>query len=121
SKSFIKNNISPEEIINLHMQALSELYPNLFKEFKYSMDFLMETMISYGLALQEFQTLREEQLALKSEISVAASMQDTHLASVKPTIQGLDIGVIRVPANQMNDDSHHVIKAKDGSFGIALP
>lgn len=120
SKSFIKNNISPEEIINLHMQALSELYPNLFKEFKYSMDFLMETMISYGLALQEFQTLREEQLALKSEISVAASMQDTLLATVKPEIEGLDIGVISVPANQMNGDYHHFIKGKDGSLGIAL-
>src|SRR5690625_2458903 len=137
SKSFIKNNISPEEIINLHMQALSELYPNLFKEFKYSMDFLMETMISYGLALQEFQTLREEQLALKSEISVAASMQDTLLSTVKPTIEGLDIGVISVPAHQitiegldigvisvpahqMNGDYHHFIKGKDGSLGIAL-
>src|SRR5690625_4857181 len=120
SKSFIKNNISPEEIINLHMQALSELYPNLFKEFKYSMDFLMETMISYGLALQEFQTLREEQLDLKSEISVAASMQDTLLATVKPTIEGLDIGVISVPAHQMNGDYHHFIKGKDGSLGIAL-
>src|SRR5690625_5026827 len=102
------------------MQALSELYPNLFKEFKYSMDFLMETMISYGLALQEFQTLREEQLALKSEISVAASMQGTLLATVKPTIEGLDIGVIGVPANQMNGDYHHFIKDKDGSLGIAL-
>src|SRR5690625_5698245 len=38
SKSFIKNNISPEEIINLHMQALSVLYSNLFKVFKYSME-----------------------------------------------------------------------------------
>src|SRR5690625_6970068 len=88
SKSFIKNNISPEEIINLHMQALSELYPNLFKEFKYSMDFLMETMISYGLALQEVQTLREEQLALKTEISVAASMKGRIVARVHVKIEG---------------------------------
>lgn len=120
SKSFIKNNILPEEIVNLHMQALAELHPNLSIESKDSMDFLLETMISYGLALQEYQTLREEQLELKSEISVAASMQDTLLATIKPEIEGLDIGVISVPANQMNGDYHHFIKGKDSSFGIAL-
>ncbi|HLR67307.1 PP2C family protein-serine/threonine phosphatase [Virgibacillus alimentarius] len=120
SKSFLKNNILPEEIVNLHMQALDELYPSLSGEFQRSMNFLLETMISYGLAHQEFQTLREEQLALKSQIAVAASMQDTLLATSKPNIEGLDIGVISVPANQMNGDYHHFIESNDGSIGIAL-
>ncbi|MFD1038360.1 PP2C family protein-serine/threonine phosphatase [Virgibacillus byunsanensis] len=120
SKSFIKNNILPEEIVNLHIQALTELYPSLSSNVQNSMEFLLETMISYGLAHQEYQTLREEQSELKSEISVAASMQDTLLATKTPKIEGLDIGVISVPANQMNGDYHHFITGKDGSLGIAV-
>ncbi|MFZ3578924.1 PP2C family protein-serine/threonine phosphatase, partial [Virgibacillus sp. DJP39] len=120
SKSFIKNNILPEEIVSLHNQALAEIYPDLFEDFQPSMDFLMESMISYGLAHQEYQTLREQQIALKSEISVAAGMQDTLLATKKPEIEGLDIGVISVPANQMNGDYYHFIKGEDGSLGVAI-
>ncbi|MFC2947777.1 PP2C family protein-serine/threonine phosphatase [Virgibacillus sediminis] len=120
SKSFIKNHILPEEIVNLHIQALSELYPGLSEEFQHSMDFLLEAMISYGLAHQEIQMLREQQLALKSEISVAASMQETLLGTSKPDVEGLDIGVVSVPAHQMNGDYHHFVKGEDGSIGIAI-
>src|SRR5699024_2131835 len=88
SKAFIKNNILPEEIINLHIRALKELYPNLFKDFEHSMDFLLEAMISYGLAHQEIQILKEEQMELKSEISVAAEMQQTLLKTNKTEIEG---------------------------------
>ncbi|HLS60758.1 MAG TPA: PP2C family protein-serine/threonine phosphatase [Virgibacillus sp.] len=120
TKSFIKHNIPPEEIINIHNQALEEIYPGLSSEIDHSMQFLLETMIAYGLAYQEFQVLREEQLKLKSEISVAASMQDTFLATTKPKIEGIDIGVISVPAEQMNGDYHHFVKGKDGSLGVAI-
>lgn len=120
SKSFLKDNILPEEIVNLHNQALQEVFPELSKEVKDSMSFLLETMISYGLAHQEFQTLRDEQITLKSEISVAASMQSTLLATKKPEIEGLDIGVVSVPAHQMNGDYYHFIKTDEGNLGIAI-
>lgn len=119
TKSFIKNRIMPEDIVNLHIQAFAELYPedDLVKR---GMNFLLEMMISYGLALQEYQTLREKQLELKSEISVAANMQKTLLKTTIPHVDGLDIGVISVPAHQMNGDYHHFVSGKDGSIGIAL-
>jgi sigma-B regulation protein RsbU (phosphoserine phosphatase) len=120
SKSFLKDNILPEEIVNLHMQALTELDPGLSAKFQDSMNFLLETMIAYGMAHQEYQALREKQLELKSEISVAANMQNTLLSTIKPVVEGLDIGVISVPASQMNGDYHHFIKGEDGSLGIAL-
>src|SRR5699024_2753213 len=120
SKSFIKNNILPEEIINLHNQALTDLYPNLAVQMKDSMTFLLEIMISYGLALQETQSLKEQQILLKSEIAVAADMQKSLLGTEMYDIEGLDIGVISVPANQMNGDYHHFVKGDDGSLGIAI-
>lgn len=120
SKNFIKSSVPPDEIVNLHNQALMELYPELSTEIQHAMNFLLETMISYGLAHQELETIKEKQMELKSEISVAASMQETLLATTTPQIKGLDIGVISVPAEQMNGDYHHFIKPDDGSLGIAI-
>ncbi|GAA0447292.1 MAG: PP2C family protein-serine/threonine phosphatase [Bacillota bacterium] len=120
SKSFIKNHILPDEIVNMHIQALAELYPSLSEDIQSSMNFLLEAMIAYGIAHQEYQMLREKQSELKSEISVAASMQETLLGTIKPEIEGLDIGVISVPAHQMNGDYHHFVKGSDGSLGIAM-
>lgn len=120
SKQFIKENVLPDEIINLHNQALIEIFPDLSFDIQYSMNFLLETMIAYGLAHQEFQTLKEEQMELKSEISVAANVQKTLLATTKPHIEGVDIGVISVPAEQMNGDYYHFVKDGQGTLKIAI-
>ncbi|RKQ30933.1 PP2C family protein-serine/threonine phosphatase [Oceanobacillus halophilus] len=120
SKSFLKNNILPEEIVNLHIQVLQELYPDLSEDIKHSMDFLLEAMISYGIKQQEIQTLKEQQMAIKSEISVAASMQETLLKADIPSIDGLEIGAISVPAHQMNGDYYHFVKGKNGTLGLAI-
>ncbi|WP_217587384.1 PP2C family protein-serine/threonine phosphatase [Lentibacillus saliphilus] len=120
SKAFIKNHILPDEIVSLHIQSLMELYPSLSQDIQNSMRFLLETMIYYGLAHQEYQALRENQLALRSEISLAANVQTTLLKTDKPDIEGLDIGVISMPAHQMNGDYYHFIKGKQDSLGIAV-
>lgn len=120
SKEFIQNNILPEEIVNLHIQAMGEINPSLMEDYRHSMNFLLEAMIFYGLALQEIKLLREEKHEMQSEISIAANMQNTLLGTEKPSIEGLDIGVISVPAHQMNGDYHHFLKSADGSLGIAM-
>lgn len=120
SKIFIKNTVLPDEIVNYHNKALTEIFPDLSTDIQNSMHFLLETMISYGLAMQELQVLREKQFQLHSEIAVAASMQETLLATTVPEIEGLEIGAISVPAEQMNGDYHHFVKGRDGSLGIAI-
>ncbi|WP_182201793.1 PP2C family protein-serine/threonine phosphatase [Paraliobacillus salinarum] len=120
SKLSMQHNISPEEIVNVHIKALQELYPDLPEQVNDSLNFLLEAMISYGLAYQEFQSLREKQSELKSEISVAAKMQETLLSTVKPTIKGLEIGAISVAANQMSGDYYHFVTDEDDTLGIAI-
>lgn len=120
SKLSMKHNILPEEIINIHIQSLKELYPQLSPTIDDSLNFLLETMISYGLAYQEFISLREKQTELESEIAVAASMQQTLLSTKKPEVPGLDIGAISVPAHQMNGDYYHFVKDRDQNIGIAI-
>ncbi|KGX87828.1 PP2C family protein-serine/threonine phosphatase [Pontibacillus marinus] len=120
SKHSIQQNISPDEIINVHFQALMELYPDVPDDIRNSMNFLLETMISYGLAYQEYQALREKQLELQSELSVAAKMQQTLLSTVKPEYNQLDVGATSHPAKQMNGDYYHFVEDQEGSLGIAI-
>lgn len=120
SKALIQKNILPEEIINLHMKAMEDIYPRLSEAYSHSLNFLLEAMISYGLAHQEFQTLREKQVEFKSEISVAANMQNTLLRSPIPEIKGMDIGVKSVPANELNGDYHYFTKGTDGRLELAI-
>ena len=120
SRLSVQHKVSPEEIIQIHIEALQSLYPELPREISESLNFLLETMISYGLALQENEYLREKQSELESEISVAANMQRTLLSTVKPTIPGLDIGAISVPASTMNGDYYHFVTNKEGELGVAL-
>ncbi|MCD5325856.1 MULTISPECIES: PP2C family protein-serine/threonine phosphatase [Pontibacillus] len=120
SKHSIQQNISPDEIVDVHLQALLELYPDIPENIMNSMNFLLETMISYGLAYQEYQALREKQFELQSEISVAANMQDTLLSTTKPDVEGLDIGVTSHPARQMSGDYYHFVQDQKGSVGIAV-
>ena len=120
SKQTMRHNILPEEIINIHIQSLKEIYPDLPPTIDDSLNFLLETMISYGLAYQEFISLREKQTELESEIAVAASMQQTLLSTKKPNVPGLDIGSISVPAHQMNGDYYHFVKDRHQNIGIAI-
>src|SRR5699024_1529163 len=99
---------------------LRELYPQIPREVQHAMNFLLETMISYGLAHQEFQTLRQKQLELESEIAIAASMQETLLATKKPETADLDIGVISVPAQQRTGEFYPIFNDQAGSIGIVV-
>lgn len=120
SKHSIQKKISPDEIINVHIQSLQEIYPEMPDHIQASMNFLLETMISYGVAYQEYQSLREKQLELKSEISVAANMQKTLLSTVKPELDEVEIGALSVPAKQMNGDYHHFVYDQKGTLGVAI-
>ncbi|GAB2555704.1 PP2C family protein-serine/threonine phosphatase [Gracilibacillus alcaliphilus] len=121
TRTSMQQHISPEEIINVHIQILKEIYPDMPHEIDASMKFLLETMISYGLAYQEFQSLREKQVELESEIAVAASMQQTLLSTTIPKVQGLEIGAVSVPAHRMNGDYIHFVTGGESSnIGIAI-
>ncbi|MER2254251.1 MAG: PP2C family protein-serine/threonine phosphatase, partial [Priestia megaterium] len=86
----------------------------------HSLDFLLEVMISYGLALREHQTLKNKQRELRSEIEVAANVQQTLLGTKVPASSTLEIGAISVPAKQMNGDYFHFVEEEHGGLSIAI-
>ncbi|MCY8823319.1 PP2C family protein-serine/threonine phosphatase, partial [Bacillus atrophaeus] len=68
---------------------------------------------------QEHQTLRGIQQEIKSEIEIAANVQQTLLETKIPQEEALDIGAISVPAKQMSGDYYHFVRDKE-SINIAI-
>lgn len=120
SVSFVRRNIFPEEIVRIHMKAIDSLFGGIFEDYKRSLEFLLESLIAYRKAHEEYEKLKLEQLELKSEIQVAANMQKTLLRTNIPQVQGIDIGAISVPFNIMNGDYFHFITGVDGTVGVAI-
>lgn len=120
SKSFVSKNIFPEEIVRMHIEAIQQIYGGVSENYKRSLLFLFESMHAYTSASKAYQNLVEEQIELKSEIEVAASMQETLLLTDKPHISNLDIGAISVPYHQMNGDYYHFVQGEDDAIGIAI-
>ena len=104
SRRFIEQEISPEEVISIHKIALSELSPDLPDELVNSLDYLIEMMIHYGLALKEHQSLIRRQEEIQMEINVAVKVQHTLLKTKIPDVKELDIGFITEPAKKMSGD-----------------
>ncbi|WP_226671386.1 PP2C family protein-serine/threonine phosphatase [Metabacillus litoralis] len=120
SRKTIEHQIPPEEIISAHRKVLQELFPDIQTEVLSSLDFLLEVMMGYGLAYQEHQSLRDQQLEIRSEIEIAANVQKTLLETTVPSIDALDIGAVSVPSKQMNGDYHHFVHDEQGvSIAVA--
>ncbi|KZN96119.1 phosphoserine phosphatase [Aeribacillus pallidus] len=115
----IEHKIPPEEIINIHLKVLKELLPDIPKKILDSFDFLLEVMVGYGLAYQEHQFLRGRQLELKSEIEIAANVQQALLQTNIPKVEELDIGVISVPAKIMNGD-YYQFAEHENTMSVAI-
>ncbi|WP_338157645.1 PP2C family protein-serine/threonine phosphatase [Piscibacillus halophilus] len=116
----IKQDVSPDEIIDEHYNTLLKLIPDMDSQIKDSFEFLIQTMTSYALAYKEYHELRTKQLELKAEIEVAANMQNTLLSTSIPQVDGLDIGATSIPAKLMNGDYYHFVQDDEGNVGVAI-
>lgn len=119
SRQLIQKNISPEEVISIHKASLEEILSDVPEEVWHSFDLLIEVMIRYGLALKEHQTLIQKQQNIQMEMELAANVQQTLLKTKVPTMCDLDIGIISVPANEMNGDYTHFLH-DNTTVGIAV-
>lgn len=120
SRKSIEEQIPPEEIISIHKSLLLEFFPELPQSVVSSFDVLLEVMVGYGLAYQEHQSLRDKQMEYRSEIEIAANVQQTLLGTSVPTVKGLDIGALSVPAKHMNGDYYHFVHDSGQSLNVAI-
>ncbi|MTH55164.1 SpoIIE family protein phosphatase [Bacillus mangrovi] len=119
SRQTLQQQIPPEEIVSIHRKVLQDLFPDTKEDVLSSLDFLLEVMVGYGLAYQEHQILRDKQLEIKSEIEIAANVQQTLLETKIPICDELDIGAVSIPSKQMNGDYHHFVQ-DENHISIAL-
>lgn len=119
SKQLIQKNISPEEMIGIHRAALEEVVSEIPEKIEHSFDLLIEVMIRYGLALHEHQNLIQKQENFRIEMDLAANVQKTLLKTTVPQVDGLDIGMLSVPAKEMNGDYVHFL-ADTQAVGIGI-
>ena len=120
SRQLIKENMTPEEMVNLHVVVARELIPDLPSEVLEANDFLLEVMVGYGLAYREHQSLRDRQKQLESELAVAAQMQQELLPKHIPKSPALDIGIKTVAADVVSGDYYHFIEDGNDHLGIAV-
>lgn len=120
SLELIRENMSPEEMVNLHVSVVQELIPSLPKEVLDANTVLLEVMVGYGLAYREHQSLRGRQKKLDSEFEVAAKMQQELLPKCVPENQSLDIGIKSVAANIVSGDYYHFREDNQNHLGIAV-
>ncbi|CAM3216425.1 PP2C family protein-serine/threonine phosphatase [Filibacter tadaridae] len=104
SRKFIEKEIPPEDVISIHKNALTDVFPEMQDQVAHSFDFLIEMMIHYGLALREHQSLIQKQEEMQMEMVLATKVQSTLLKTKIPDFKGLDIGFLTEPAKQMSGD-----------------
>lgn len=119
-RQLLQKNISPEEVINIHKSAVEEIIDEFPVELRYAYDFLIEVMVHYGLALSEHKSLLQQQEEMQLELQVATNIQNMILKSTVPTIEGVDVGMISVPARKMSGDYVHFIDDSNRYVGIAV-
>ncbi len=120
SRHLMQDGISPEEIVEVHFTALHEIIPDMDQRVRDSFYFLIETMIYYGMAYQRYFEMKEEEISLRTEIDVAANMQNTLLKTEIPNSEALDIGAISLPARQMSGDYYHFVQDDEKNIGVAI-
>ncbi|RUL53669.1 MULTISPECIES: PP2C family protein-serine/threonine phosphatase [Lysinibacillus] len=119
-KQLIQKNVSPEEVISIHKQAVIEIYGDLPDSMKHSYDFLIEVMLNFGLMFKEHQSLLMKQEELRIEMDIATKIQNLLLETSIPKPNSLDIGMISIPVRKMNGDYVHFRHADDSYLSVAV-
>ncbi|QRG68160.1 PP2C family protein-serine/threonine phosphatase [Brevibacillus choshinensis] len=118
-KWLLQQDISPEEMIDLHERALEQLgeVPEFVRA---SFSILTEVMIEYGNEHRSVTSLRSKHKQLQSEIAVASAMQRSLLPQELPAYSDVEIGLVSVAAKQISGDYYNIAAHDDGRFCLTI-
>jgi len=101
--------VSPDDLVELHLDALKQIVINPDRVILRSIDFLIKMMSGYGRDYREHQALKNRQKLLDTEIDVAAEVQKALLEGKVPSCSFADIGAVSVPAKKMSGDYYRIV------------
>ncbi|MED3876714.1 PP2C family protein-serine/threonine phosphatase [Lysinibacillus capsici] len=120
TRQLIQKNISPEDVISIHKNAVEQIFPNQMNESQPAYDFLIEVMVHYGMAHREHQSLLQKQAEYEMEMKIATNIQKTLLKTYVPNMKNIDIGMISVPIRKMNGDYVHFFHDGEEYLSVAV-
>lgn len=120
TRQLIQKNISPEDVVSIHKNAVEKLFPSRMSEEQFAYDFLIEVMVHYGMAHREHQSLLQKQAEYEMEMIVATNIQKTLLKTDVPQLSNVDVGMISIPIRKMNGDYVHFLYNRDDYLSVAV-
>lgn len=120
TRQLIQKNISPEDVVSIHKNAVEQIFPQQMNESQPAYDFLIEVMVHYGMAHREHQSLLQKQAEYEMEMKIATNIQKTLLKTYVPDMQHIDIGMISVPIRKMNGDYVHFFHDGEEYLSVAV-
>jgi len=120
TRQLIQNNISPEDVVSIHKNAVEKLFPRRMSEEQLAYDFLIEVMVHYGMAHREHQSLIQKQAEYEIEMKIATSIQKTLLKTEVPQLSSIDVGMISIPIRKINGDYVHFLYNRDDYLSVAV-
>jgi len=118
--SFASRNVYPEDLFQVHIETVESIFGDVSSEYHKSLEFLLETFLAFKHAREEYERMKLDQLELRSEIQIAANLQQTLLKTDTPIVNGLDIGALSIPYYQLNGDFIHFLDTEDGTLRVAI-
>ncbi|WP_188802622.1 SpoIIE family protein phosphatase [Sporolactobacillus putidus] len=120
SRKMIENGVTPDDVVGAHIDVVSRMFVNVDERITASLEFLMEVMAGFGADYREYQSLKNRQKQLDTEIDIAADVQKALLEGTVPECHFADIGVVSEPAKKMSGDYYQFVKGESGSLGVAV-
>ncbi len=120
TRQLIQKNVSPEDVVSIHKNAIEQIFPDRINEVRPAYDFLIEVMVHYGMAHREHQSLIQKQAEFEIEMNIATNIQKTLLKTVVPQLSSVDIGMISIPIRKMNGDYVHFLHHREDCLSVAV-
>ncbi|GAB1612386.1 MULTISPECIES: SpoIIE family protein phosphatase [Mammaliicoccus] len=120
SNEAIEDNVSPEEIVQLHLEIIRDQNDLTKQQIVSSFDVLIEVIIGYGFTYRDYKKLLNKIKIHDKEMDVASSLQQTMLKPQIPQFDSIQIGAISVPAQRVSGDYFNLIDHNDGTMSFAV-
>ncbi|GGI41315.1 SpoIIE family protein phosphatase [Mammaliicoccus stepanovicii] len=120
SNEAVEENVSPEEIVQIHLDIIKRERDLTKDQVVKSFDVLLEIIIGYGFTYRDYKKLLNKIKIHDKEMDVASSLQQTMLKPQIPQFDSIQIGAISVPAQRVSGDYFNLIDHNDGTMSFAV-